>query len=179
MKKILGVLLAAITAIALCLGFAGCGKGNAEADKRGAGFGTEEPPKEEEPTEVGQFKNLKEAYEAGWITKEDLKSIAYYYNEFQGKVTEGEFLPVPKNPSSLDKSTVDKMKRAYREQNFKDKNQSLEVICVGMYYGTYHGSVVLDIGTGCMAYDLLIQEEYVIGEAVFYNYSIINVWREN
>ena len=65
---------------------------------------------------VGSFYSLEEAYENGWLTRDDILSIAYYYN--QG--TEGNeelmgesYAPEPMVPETLDEERVNQIKRTY------------------------------------------------------------------
>ena len=132
----------------------------------------------EKPT--GEIMGLKEAYEAGWLTHEDLKSIAYYYNSKTDAVKDnGDFIPVPKNPESLNNETLTAIRKAYREQYFEDKSTPLDTITVTDYCGTYNGGVVATVSTYCIAYDIIIHDEYKIDGVIFYNYYSLSVWREN
>ena len=128
---------------------------------------------------TGEIKNLEEAYETGWITQEDLKSIAYYYNDKTEAIeNNGDFVPVPKSPERLNDNTITAIRKTYREQYFEDKSTPLDTITVTDYCGTYNGCVVATVSTYCIAYDIIVQDEYEIGGVVFYNYFSLSVWNE-
>ena len=57
----------------------------------------------------GTFYILEEAYEQNLISKEDLKNIAYYYNE----LVDNDFVPTPKDPEVLDECTEKIIKKMY------------------------------------------------------------------
>lgn len=52
---------------------------------------------------AGKLYTLEEAYNLNLITKDDLKSIAYYYN----KLDSNDFVPKSKNPESISKKMKD------------------------------------------------------------------------
>ncbi|HIU21834.1 MAG TPA: hypothetical protein IAD51_06385, partial [Candidatus Limadaptatus stercorigallinarum] len=66
----------------------------------------------QEPQKRGEFYTLQEAYDAGLLTTDDLKSIACYLNGDEN--TDG-FIPAPKVPAELSSETEQAIKetRAY------------------------------------------------------------------
>ena len=52
------------------------------------------------PEASGDFYSLQEAYEAGYLTKEEIMSIAYYHNGgrvYNEEIMSEEYTPIPKN----------------------------------------------------------------------------------
>ena len=94
----------------------------------------------------GEFYNLDEAYNNGWITFEDLKSIAYYNQgtwKNEGIIGE-DFSPKPKKELkkrlekkiNLDFAKI--LNKDFYTDEYNDKNTWIE-----MYYGTYNSCVVV------------------------------------
>ena len=122
---------------------------------------------------------LEEAHETGLISKDDLKSIAYYYN---GENAETDFTPIPKNPQTLSENTISKIKRAYYDKVSNGKSEAtVDDVYIGGYYGTYNGCVIVEINGDCMSGiggDPISYPEYVIDGVVFYWYTPLQVWQE-
>lgn len=188
MKKFAGILLSTVMLIAACAGFAGCGKDDPE-------LGNE--PTEEEIALYGQFKSLKKAYEAGWITHDDLKSIAFYYNgendsnyyetmEFHDEndeiveyvpYPEAEFVPTAMSYENFNQETIEKMKSCY---GIYISNQSGgEQSGVVRYYGEYHNRLAVTmyassgeekscVSGGGDPLETFIRYVYRLEDAVFY-----------
>ncbi|MDE6868767.1 MAG: hypothetical protein K2J83_06485 [Clostridia bacterium] len=97
----------------------------------------------------GGFYSLQQAYDAGWITKEDLKSIAYYHNggiEGNEEVMGADFDPQPKMPEAIDKMTELSIKQTYCNNLREESNAKPSGVTIERYYGSYNGcyAVVLD-----------------------------------
>lgn len=110
--RITGILLGGALLFAVSFGFAGC--------------------RQEEPEGItGSFCTLQEAYDAGFLTHDDLMSIAYYHNEgreYNEEIIPEDFQPVPLVP--LDEETEAAIIRTYLEEYSKEAN------IIG-YMGTY------------------------------------------
>ena len=122
---------------------------------------------------------LEEAYESGLISKDELRSIAYYYN---GEEAATDFVPIPKNPESLSEETVLKIKKAYYlKLGGDEKGAVIDDVGIGGYYGTYSGCVVVVINGSCVSGiggDPIYYPEYTIDGIVFYQYTPLKVWKE-
>lgn len=133
--------------------------------------------KEELPQSV--LCGLEEAYTKGLISKDDLRSIAYYYN---GKDAATDFVPTPKNPESLSEDTIKKIQRAYYDKVGGEKTEAVvDDVNIGGYYGTYDGCVIVYINASCMSGiggDPICYPEYAIEDVVFYWYTPLQVWKE-
>lgn len=134
MKKILSLFLCFIT-LFFC---AGCGK------------------KEEKYADY----SLKEAYEQGFLTDDDLMHISYFlYGEVkrideQGNAQTVEFTP-SRELSALSKKQETAMKKSYRSNHLDDfvidlgngttKNYGIEIIELGNFLGNYNGYYVVEV----------------------------------
>ena len=97
----------------------------------------------------GEFYSLQQAYEVGWLTKEDLKSIAYYHNggiEGNEEVMGADFEPQPKMPKVIDKMTELSIKQTYCNNLREESNAKPSGVTIERYYGAYSNcyAVVLD-----------------------------------
>ena len=134
----------------------------------------------------GVFYSLESAYEEGWLTQEDLLSIAYYnqgrnYNE--EKMTE-DYQPIPKYPEILSAETEWKIKetRAIYHRNHTQNPRpeaSAEEVEIIRYYGTYHGMTVVKLTEKGYAYLQRIEFGGAGGVTIYYpNSNRITVWKE-
>ena len=100
MKKILSLFLCFIT-LFFC---AGCG----------------EKDKEKEFVSYGQFYELKEVYEQGLISREQLLSVAYYGAKLDNEgLFDENYTPLPKTPEELSEKTVRKIKETALHDYFE------------------------------------------------------------
>lgn len=113
--------------------------------------------------------DLECAYNHGWLTANDLKSIAYYHN---GETT-SDFDPVPIMPliSKMGKNVKLSFLKRYSSENLDD-------VTSYNYYGIYNGYVVAYI-TSELATNSAVTTEKTIGGVKFYNYSSITVYNLN
>ena len=134
------------------------------------------PERHPEQPIVAGFHDLEIAYKNGWLSKTDLKSIAYYYN---GGSDDETFVPRPKTPELLSEVAENTIKQVYFDDLQKRfPEASLDRIFVLNYYGTYGDSVIVKVWDDCVLYDLVIISEYFIGGVLFRNYNArtISVW---
>ena len=120
---------------------------------------------------LGKLYTLEEAYDLNLITKDDLKSIAYYFN----KVESSDFVPKPKNPESISKRNERLIKKTYLRDVLKEPRLSIKKVHIYEYYGTYNGCIALGITDSYNCYDYHIYEEYVIGGVSFYNFHVAEI----
>lgn len=122
---------------------------------------------------------IEEAYTTGLISKDDLKSIAYYFN---GENAATGFVPTPKDPESLSEDTIKKIQRTYCDKVSGDKTEAVvDEVNIGGYYGTYNGCVIVEINASCIGGiggDPICYPEYMIEDVVFYWYTPLHVWKE-
>ena len=138
----------------------------------------------EETKSVGSIYTVQEAYDNGWLTQEDLLSIAYYHNggRFHNEeiMSEG-YLPAPKIPEVLSGITESKIKRATAEeyrQKHNIKHAEAEGFTVTEYCGTYGDCVAVmttDIYSGFTA---AVWTDTIAGVNIFYSDgNSIKIWR--
>ncbi|MBO5214707.1 MAG: hypothetical protein J6B79_00775 [Clostridia bacterium] len=120
-----------------------------------------------------EYKYLEDAYEAGWITEDDLKTIADYYNNR----THPE---MQHSQNVVDGIKYTKFKRYYSYDDssrskylFLKKKRNIHLY----YYGTYNGYVVAR--SWIEGADIAIYDEKIIGGVSFYNYMTLTVYDIN
>ncbi len=136
---------------------------------------------EYEPEKKGDFYTLQEAYNLELLTRDDLKSIAYYHN---GTGDDESFVPLPKTPETLSVETENAIKetRAYDFRNMGThpiKDAKIEDITIHKYYGTYNDCVaVMMYDYNC--YPAVMRDDSIAG--VLFNYSDGNsilIWKDS
>lgn len=162
-KKLLACVTAVLSLVATAL-VAGCASGQQYAES------------------VGSFYSLEDAYKNGRLTQDDLLSIAYYYNQGTkgNEALMGEnYAPNPMVPATLDEERANQIKRTYLNEVIGMPEGTFEHIVIRAYYGTYGGSVVMNITDDYHGYDYVFEPEYEIGGVWFYEYvgAFLLVWR--
>ncbi len=153
-----------------------------------AGCGTPKEPPEEVPK--GKLYTLQTAYDSGWLTKDDLMSIAYYHNggrDYNEDIMPEDYAPKPKDPKALSAdSPIGKSIRniVWNDYMSEDDREWFRFKDVGFaYYGSYNGCVAVLTGVdGKGSPDAVFTEE-VAGVVIFYS-SLpyaggIQVWKAN
>ncbi len=131
----------------------------------------------------GEFYILQQAYDAGWLTQEDLKSIAYYHNggingneEIMGE----DYQPQPKTPEVLDKFTERSIKQSYIDNFLTDKNAKISGINIEDYYGGYDNYITIMISDTYSGTTGDINWQTIDGVKFYYNSgNQIKIWRKN
>ena len=116
----------------------------------------------------GNFYTLSEAYEKGWLTKDDLKNISFYHS---GRVDEN-FIPAPKEPESLSSKQINGIKETYLRDVLDMPEGSKDRIVIWNYYGTYKDSIAVGVTDNYYVYDKLVEPEYTVGGVTFYNFAL-------
>lgn len=123
-------------------------------------------------TKVYERTELETAYENGYITEEQLKSIAYYFNNKNVKdPPEPDFELIPQK--RLSKFKENKIKRTYlkRPRVADDyRNNNIHYIWKYEYYGTYNGYAVAFVMDNLNTYRLKTEPVKTIGGVTFNNY---------
>ncbi|MDE5600874.1 MAG: hypothetical protein K2J16_00045 [Clostridia bacterium] len=132
-------------------------------------------PQNGEPT-LGEFYDLQTAYDNGWLSKGDLRNIAYHYADDAQKKG---FKPTPKNPDMLSEETALAIKESYIKpyQESRPDSNANDVPIDG-YYGTYNGLVAVYIRYGG-AYCVVTEKNIGGIEFVFPDSHEILVWKSN
>ena len=206
MKKIVSMFLCISMAIAIGCMVTGCG--NDELLKRIDALQTqntqlaekldEMQSKLDEQNEIieelkskttqGVFYTVREAYENGYITFEDVKSIAYYHNHGRRdneQIMPEDYKPIPKSPEVLTENMQRPIKQteweywygSYRDNinPFKDTPSDFHII---EYNGIYNNCIaVMTAGCGGFA-DVWWQDE-IGGVIISYaDGNSIRIWKE-
>ncbi len=124
------------------------------------------PNEEKPPIDVrGKFYNLKQAYDNGWVSEDDVKSIAcHYYDIFEFE--ENPYSGLYEIPEKLNKELENEVKQAYLEQIAKYPDGLLYDVEIYNYFGTYNGNVVAGISSCYDNFDITIEEDYEIGGVI-------------
>ena len=157
MKRLLAILLT-LTTLG-CLGLSGCKKRQA----------------------IGKFYTLQEAFDQGFLTENDLKSIAYYNNggrkNNEDKIEE-DFVPQPLNPKTIPADIQKSIKSDYIYYNEKLDNKTKDSeVKIKYYYGKYNDSYIV-ILKGPFGYTADDKYFSVDGYKFYYTQSEYKVWRK-
>ncbi len=131
----------------------------------------------------GEFYTLQEAYDAGWLTQEDLKSIAYYHNggrEGNEEIMGEDYQPQLKTPEVIDKMTELSIKQTYCDNLRKQDNAKPSGVTIERYYGAYNGcyAVVLDSIYVVYPADVINEWEIIGGVNInYYDYLSFRIWK--
>ena len=110
-------------------------------------------------------KSLEDAYEAGWLTEDDLRIIANYYNN--GTLSE---IPLSKEKENNIRHTYLQEADIYKYR----PDATVNDVSVFNYYGIYNGYAVAFLRDRFFQYDYKFWQEKEIGGVMFYNY--IGLW---
>lgn len=133
----------------------------------------------------GVFYTLKGAYNAGYLTKEEIMSIAYYHNGgrvYNEEIMSEKYTPIPKTPQELSEKTVDKIKEnavyEYNSEQYPKTKATADGFTINQYYGTY-GSCIVAIIT-----DIYSDSPGIVGIETIANVNlymnaayVIKVWK--
>ena len=101
------------------------------------------------PKTYGTFYTLQEAYDNGYLTREDLMSIAYYKNggrRYNESIMPENYAPIPKDPEELSESTslrICSTAAADWNAEYPDDDATAEDFWIDYYYGTYGNCVAV------------------------------------
>ena len=143
-----------------------------------------------EEKSYGEFYLLREAFEYGCLTQEDLKSIAYY--QFGGNSQNEEIISdtfVPQEQGEIPKD-IDWKIRATEACNHRNRKPESNVKAkdyyIKNYFGCYNGFYVVIVdfssSTTLSPDEVLGFEYYEVYKVTFYYhfyYGYIRVWKEN
>ena len=119
----------------------------------------------------GEFYSVKEAFEAGYLTKSDLKSIAGYYNNRENC------------PDALDKEVKDAIIRTACEEarlGISEAEVRPEDFEISAYYGNYNNCYAVKIKSEYIGYPEVVVDEWEeIGGVKFHHTSpvSIDIWK--
>ena len=197
MKKINTILIALLIAVISLFGFVGCESSSqndlqSKIDELQSKIEEleeqirerDERIKELEGEKMGAFYSLQDAYDNGWLTQEDLKSIAYYHNGgrvYNETIMNETYVPQPKTPEILSTETELKIKRAaakdYRD-NYNITDAEAEGFTIVEYDGTFGECIAImkeDTYTGYWGSE---EMPNIAGVIFYYNSSNhITIWR--
>ncbi len=131
----------------------------------------------------GEFYTLQQAYDAGWLTQEDLKSIAYYHNggrEGNEEIMGEDYQPQPKTPEVIDKMTELSIKQTYCENLRKQDNAKPSGVTIERYYGAYNGCYAVVLSSIYIgSYENIINEWKKIGGVNIHytDHFFMTMWR--
>lgn len=108
----------------------------------------------------GNLCSLSKAYYLGLLSKDDLKSIAYYHHDmpgsnYQENVLASGFIPAPKNPEVLSEETDVAIRQAYYSNKKPDNSDKTIEDVKYKYYGTYNNCIAVQMW---LHYDGIITE---------------------
>lgn len=194
MKKLCSVIISLMLGIVALFGIAGCNSGT-QSELQGKidelqsrieelEYRIERLEKQLNGESLeGSFYSLYDAYDNGWLTKEDLMSIAYYNNrgrwgneEIMGKT----YKPAPKTPEVLSEETELKIKSTAARDFNKENNTEYtgDDFTITEYYGTYGRCIAVMVKythSGCGPIFITVS---VAGVNFNIDCLFIQIWRE-
>ena len=157
--------LTGVLSLAVCAGvFAGCDVGSDNFGKIS-----------------GAFYTVEEAYEAGYLTREDLMSIAYYHNggrEYNENCMPESYQPAPMQPEEIDTATANAIKDEYIEEFRPDYEATREDVFIDHYYGCYNQAFAVIISDNFSGFPGVI--DFVEIDGVTFYYPLVNyikIWK--
>lgn len=160
MKKILSILIALVSTICLSFAFSACS---------------------EEEIETGIFYTVTEAYEQGYLTREQVMSIAYYHNggtKWNEEIMGEDYTPLAITPEKLPAEAESALKQDYLDFVWSDTTNTISDVRIDKYYGTYNGYVAVMMAVNFGGFFDEIWREEVAGIVIRYRDSNnIKIWR--
>lgn len=165
MRKVINILCAVMAIVLFCCGVAGCA-----------------------PRSEGIFYTLEEAYEVGWLTRDDLMSIAYYHNggkQYNESIMGEDYTPKPKEPQELSESTSLEIRNTaaydYRNDKYIDAPKAVAGdFKIIEYCGTYNTCVAIMMTDNYTGYTGALSMDVIADISFFYNDgNRIIIWRGN
>ena len=145
-------------------------------------------------TTQGVFYTVREAYENGYITFEDVKSIAYYHNHGRRdneQIMPEDYKPIPKSPEVLTEKMQRPIKQTaweYEYGSYRDNINPLKVTPSGFriveYNGIYNNCIAVVTeygdGSGDGSGEYLGWEDEIEGVIITYadEVNVIRIWKE-
>ena len=129
---------------------------------------------------AGTFYTVTEAYNRGYLTRDEIESIAYYHLEqysFLKGETEEDYSPLPKIPEELSEVRQAAIKQAHTDYHYKNGDldriekflgEKLTVSILG-YYGTYNGCIAVMTTDNFTGYTGALWTETVANVNILYN----------
>ena len=157
MKKL--KILAVVLALgALCMGMlSGCDNG-----------------KDGLETGEGTFYTLQKAYDEGYLTKEEIMSIAYYHNGgrvYNEEIMSEEYTPIPKNAAY-----------EYNSEHNHETKATADGFTIVHYYGTYDGAVAVIVTHSYLGDSpaVVVDNSYSVAGVIFHywTYNHIQIYIE-
>ena len=138
------------------------------------------------PKTYGTFYTLQEAYDNGYLTREDLMSIAYYHHngrEYNEETMPEDYAPIPKDPEELSESTSLRIRStaaADWNAEYPDDDATAEDFWIDYYYGTYGNCVAVMMTDNFTGYNQVLHASGVADITIqYYDGNRIKIWRAN
>lgn len=156
MKKAVSYLFTLMTIFCFAFAFGGCS--NEEIEVR------------------GKYYTLEEAYENGWLSTEDLKSIACVYYDYWLIGEENPYKGMFISTEKLDKKTENELKQAYLNQIAKYPEGELDDVEINKCYGIYKENTIVDAWLKYTCIEPFPPIDKEIGGVEFKNYYPTKFW---
>ncbi len=125
----------------------------------------------------GEFYTVKEAYEKGWLTEEELQNLADVYNNYFNSGFDRSSI------GELDETISKKIKQTHAnnlKENYECDNVDLDLIKIIRYYGKYGDCFAVYVRDEYIMIDLLTYDEYNVDGVKFYHFRFdVVLWQEN
>ena len=152
MKKFLLILLSLISVICIAFAFGGCNK---------------------TIKITGTFYTMEKAYEKGYLSEDDLKSIACsYYDSHNFRYEENPYSGMFTSTEKLTKKLETEIKQAYLEEIVKVRDGDRDRVDINRYYGTYNENIVIRIYCSYLYFDHAVEPEAEVGGVMFKDYWV-------
>jgi hypothetical protein len=134
---------------------------------------------------AGMFYTLQEAYDEGWLTQDNLRSIAHYQSAGED---EPNFTPTPMNPKVLSNEAIEAIKEEYlkgllaathQDGTLLFPNATISDVYFLAYYGTYGGVIAIKISDEFSGYAGVVVELVVAGVTFTYSGVPVSIWKAN
>lgn len=153
MKKVIAFILSVVSVVITAFALVGCTNN--------------------ETLEDGKFYTVTEAYEKGYLTREQVMSIAYYHNggrSHNEEIMSENYQPLPQTPKKPSEETDKFIKNSFYNSEYWNQysDSCTKEDIFYTYYGTYDKAIVLKIGAGIEAVGDVVWEENVDGIIINY-----------
>lgn len=139
-------------------------------------------------TGEGTFYTLQKAYDEGYLTKEEIMSIAYYHNGgrvYNEEIMSEKYTPIPKVPKELSENVSYKIRETVASELRRSniKNAKADGVNIVHYYGTYDGAVAVIVTHSYLGDSpaVVVDSSYSVAGVIFHYWTSnhIQIWIEN